>query len=142
MIKNIGNSGNRMLECIIIGDSIAVGTKQFKPECVSYSKIGISSHQWNKNFGHNRLESDITIISLGSNDHQYVKTERELRSIREKVKSKHVYWILPAIKPHVQEIVKKIQLAYGDRLIEIKHLQSDKIHPSTKGYKAIAESAK
>ncbi len=38
-----------MLECLIMGDSIAVGTKMFAPkECVSYSKGGYNTWQWNK----------------------------------------------------------------------------------------------
>ena len=37
-----------MLECLIVGDSIAVGTAMARPECVSLSKGGINSSQWNR----------------------------------------------------------------------------------------------
>ena len=37
-----------MIDCMILGDSIAVGMHQFKPECVAYAKGGINSWQWNK----------------------------------------------------------------------------------------------
>ena len=39
-----------MLECLIIGDSIAVGTAIARTECVSYSKGGWNSWQWNKDY--------------------------------------------------------------------------------------------
>jgi hypothetical protein len=48
-----------MLECLIMGDSIAVGTKMFAPkECVSYSKGGFNTWQWNKRWGNVKLEAN------------------------------------------------------------------------------------
>ena len=89
-----------MLECLILGDSIAVGTAQARPECVSYSKGGINSYDWlNKNVGKSPYEARAVIISLGSNDHKGVKTEVELRNIRQLTRAERVYWIVPAIKP-------------------------------------------
>ena len=71
-----------MLECLIVGDSIAVGTATARPECVAYAKGGINSYQWlNKNIDKTPLIAKTVIISLGSNDHKYVKTESELRAI-------------------------------------------------------------
>jgi len=57
-----------MLDCLIIGDSIAVGTKQFRPECADYAQGGITSHGWNKKFGNKDLTANTVIISLGTND--------------------------------------------------------------------------
>ena len=132
-----------MLDCLIVGDSIAVGTHQFKPECAVYAKGGINSKQWvNKNIQNMPLQAKTVIISLGSNDHQYVKTEDELRTIRQLTKADRVYWILPAIKPDIQEIVKKVAAEYGDVVIPIKSLQPDGIHPSWAGYKDIVAKTK
>ena len=39
-----------MIECLILGDSIAVGTQQFYKECVAIAKGGINSWQFNKNY--------------------------------------------------------------------------------------------
>ena len=39
-----------MLECLIIGDSIAVGTAMARKECVSYARGGWNSWQWNKDY--------------------------------------------------------------------------------------------
>jgi lysophospholipase L1-like esterase len=132
-----------MLDCLIVGDSIAVGTAQVRTECVSYSKGGINSKQWlDKNVQHTPLQAKTVIISLGSNDHKYVKTESELRTIRELTKADRVYWILPAIKPDIQEIVKKVAAENGDVVLPITRLQKDGVHPSTAGYKELADKTK
>ena len=132
-----------MLECLIVGDSIAVGTHKFKPECVAYAKGGINSWQWvNQNIGKTPLVAKTVIISLGSNDHKGVKTEKELQTIRELTKADRVYWILPAIKPDIQEIVQKVATQNGDVVLPITRLQPDGIHPSWAGYKDLAEKTK
>ena len=132
-----------MIECLILGDSIAVGTAQARPECVSYSKGGINSYDWlNKNVGKSPYVAKHVIISLGSNDHKGVKTESELRNIRELTKADRVYWILPAIKPSIQEIVRRIAVENGDVILPIKDLSTDKVHPTGKGYKQLADASK
>jgi len=132
-----------MLDCLIIGDSIAVGTSQVRTECVSYSKGGINSHQWvNQYIGKTPLQAKTVIISLGSNDLKHVKTESELETIRQLTKADRVYWILPAIKPSIQDIVKKVAEKYGDTVLPITKLQKDGVHPSWAGYKELADKTK
>jgi lysophospholipase L1-like esterase len=125
-----------------MGDSIAVGTAQVRQECVSYSKGGINSWQWNRDYLKNDLTAKTVIISLGSNDHKGVRTKAEMQRIREKVGTARVFWILPAIKPEIQEIVQDIAKEYGDTVVPITRLQPDKIHPSWAGYKDLAEKTK
>jgi len=74
---------------MIIGDSIAVGTAMARPECVSYSKGGWNSWQWNKDYlaKASSQSAKTVIISLGANDHKGVKTEAELRKMREAIKN-------------------------------------------------------
>jgi lysophospholipase L1-like esterase len=132
-----------MIDCLIIGDSIAVGTAQARPECIAYAKGGWNTWQWNKEFLKNDLSAKTVIISLGSNDHKGVRTKAELQRIREKVGVKaRVFWILPAIKPDIQQIVNDMAKEYGDVVLPINKLQSDKIHPSWPGYKEIANATK
>jgi lysophospholipase L1-like esterase len=132
-----------MLDCLIAGDSIAVGIANVRQECVSYSKGGINSYQWvNRNINNMPLNAKTVIISLGSNDHKYVKTESELRSIRELTKADRVFWIMPAIKPDIQEIVKKVAAEHGDTVLPITRLQKDGVHPSWAGYKELADKTK
>lgn len=132
-----------MIDCLIIGDSIAVGTHLQRYECVSYSKGGLNSWQWNKEFLKNDLSAKTVIISLGSNDHKGVRTKAELQRIREKVGvTAKVFWILPAIKPDIQEIIVSMAKEYGDVVLPINKLQPDKIHPTTTGYREIANATK
>ena len=135
-----------MLDCIVLGDSIAVGTHQQRLDCVSYSKGGINSWQWNKMFGNNSLTANTVIISLGSNDHKYVKTYDELLRIRQKVKADKVFWILPygnlkASGVDIESIrimIREIAVKYGDIVLPITRVQPDNIHPSWAGYKELA----
>lgn len=136
-----------MLECLIIGDSIAVGTHQYRPECVAYAKGGINSWQWNKKFSTVDLTSKVAIISLGTNDHDGVHTFKELMNMRARVTAERVYWILPPCndkfcKSNVNDIVKIIANARGDMIIKTDRLQKDAIHPSWAGYKELAEKTK
>jgi len=130
-----------MLDCFIVGDSIAVGTHMFKKECAVMAKGGWNTWQWNQKYGREELKARTVIISLGTNDHKGVKTELELRAVRANAKADRVYWILPAIKPDIQEIVKKIAQDNGDVVLPITSLQPDKIHPSWAGYKQIVKDA-
>jgi len=137
-----------MLECLILGDSIAVGTKMFAPtECVSYSKGGFNSWQWNQRWGMNPVQADTVVISLGTNDHAGVNTEKELRKMRIRVKAKRVVWIMPPCnkgfcKPKVNAIVERLAREYKDIIVSTPYVQPDKIHPSWRGYKDLVSKAK
>lgn len=137
-----------MLECLILGDSIAVGTHMARPECVAYAKGGWNSWQWNKDYlDKAKAESAKTvIISLGANDHKGVKTERELRKMRESIKGDRVFWISPGAerKPVAQDAIERIAREYGDTVLPRpeKHMSSDGIHPTGRGYKLLAEQTR
>lgn len=132
-----------MLECLIIGDSIAVGTKMFAPtECVSYAKGGWNTWQWNKRWGKTPLEAKTVVISLGTNDHKYINTLKELYKVRYRIRSQKVVWIMPPCnkkfcKPGVNNDVAQIASDFGDRIIGTSFVQPDGIHPSWRGYKQL-----
>ena len=136
-----------MLECLIIGDSIAVGLTAYRPECASLSKGGINTWQYNKQYKSQDLTADSVIISLGSNDHKHIKTLDELTKLRQRVQARQVYWILPHgnLKAsevpieNIQSIVKQLAADYGDIVVPITRVQKDNIHPSTAGYKLLSE---
>jgi len=130
-----------MFECLIIGDSIAVGTKMFMPDCLSHSRGGITSWKWESDYSFADLTTAKTvIISLGSNDGKTGRTVDALMAIRSRVEAKKVIWVLPIAAGHdnVIYVAKK----FGDQMIEIKYPQRDNIHPSWRGYRAIAEEAR
>jgi len=129
-----------MLECLIMGDSIAYGLHQVKPECVWYAKSGINSRNWvNQNITRSPYRARSVIVSLGSNDYRGIKTEEELQTVRRLTEAEHVYWILPAIKPDIQAIVKKVAAEHGDTVVPIRILSSDGVHPTYNGYKQLAK---
>ena len=131
-----------MIDCLILGDSIAEGTQQFRPKCIAYAKSGINSSQWNKQNANKNLSAKTVIISLGSNDHAGVRTLWELQQLRTRVDADKVFWILPAIKPDIQQMVQMIAKDHGDIVLPIENLHADKVHPSWSGYRKLAEQTK
>lgn len=139
-----------MLDCLVLGDSIAVGTQQIRQECVLVGKGGINTWQFNKNYAHKIEPANTVIISLGSNDHSGVNSFKELLAMRQRVEGKHVFWILPAgnLKAsgidieNIQDMVKIIAKNYKDTVLPIPELSKDKIHPTRNGYKKLAEQTK
>jgi hypothetical protein len=139
-----------MLECLILGDSIAVGTHQFYQECKLVGKGGINTWQWNNMYPKVDLTARTVIISLATNDHKYIKTEAELIKMRNRVKSDRVFWVLPAGNlagsevpiAVIQNHVRRVAAQYGDTVLPINGLQRDGIHPSWSGYKDIVQRTK
>ena len=123
-----------MLECLIIGDSIAVGVGSVSPQCETIAKVGINS----KNFvvSYKYIPSaKTTVISLGSNDGN-ADFSKYLTNLRSKVSGK-VVWILSANNAKAREIVLKIARQNGDSVIYLSQFKSaDGIHP--KSYSSVA----
>jgi lysophospholipase L1-like esterase len=130
-----------MLECLIIGDSIAVGIAQHRPECVSYAQVGITSHAWNKKFLYKNLNSTTTTISLGTNDTSTFKTFEELLALRQNLTGK-VQWILPANGTDRQVSIVRVAKIFGDTTFLIPELAKDKIHPSARAYRELAKKTR
>ena len=137
-----------MIDCLIIGDSIAVGTHMARPECVAYAKGGWNSWQWTKDYlaKASAQPARTIVISLGANDHRGIKTEQELRKMREAIKGDRVFWISPGAerKPIPQDAIERIAKEYGDIVLDrpMQHMSSDGVHPTGKGYRQLAEKTK
>ena len=131
-----------MIDCLIVGDSIAVGTAHFRPECAVMAKSGINSRDWNERHFHDQVKSDTVIISLGSNDLKTLNTFREIILLRSRIQAKRVFWILPANKPQKVELIKMVAEEYKDTLIPIPNVSSDKVHPTPQGYQELAKSTR
>jgi lysophospholipase L1-like esterase len=139
-----------MIDCLILGDSIAVGTAMYKKECVSISKGGINSQQYNKKVAGMELYSGSVLISLGSNDHKWVKTKQELEKLRKNIKATNVYWVLPEGNlpaggvniEDIRRIVLEVSEEHGDIVLPIMSLSKDGIHPTGVGYKDLAAQIK
>ena len=131
-----------MIECLIVGDSIAVGTAHFRPECAVMAKSGINSRDWNERYFHDQLQSDTVIISLGSNDLKTLNTFKEIILLRSRIKARRVFWILPANKPQKVELIRMVAAEYKDTIVPIPNVSKDKVHPTPQGYRELAKSTR
>ena len=137
-----------MLDCMIVGDSIAVGVAMARPECVSHARSGWNSWQWNKDYLAKSVAQPVrtVIISLGANDHKGIKTEQELRKMREAVQGQRVFWIDPGKdrKPIPHDAIVKIAQEYGDTILSRPkdHMSADGVHPTGRGYRILGEQTK
>ena len=134
------------MSCLIIGDSIAQGVAEIRKDCRSYTQIGIGTLAWSKKWLEKiDLVANTVFISLGSNDqyHDFENVADELYHIRADIGYDHkVIWVLPAIKPWVQDLIMEVSYEYGDTVIEMVSLSKDRIHPTNSGYKALAKEIK
>jgi lysophospholipase L1-like esterase len=136
-----------MIECLILGDSIAKGISDIRKECVAYVKSGINSYDYvNRHVlytqGNNQAKT--IIISLGSNDLKNINTFEELDTLRQIIKADRVYWIIPNIKETKRRAVWDVANKYHDWVIDARGYDRspDTVHPTYKGYKAIAEETR
>ena len=136
-----------MIECLILGDSLAVGVGQIRKECVTHAVSGINSYNYvNRYVLHTKgdTQAKTVIISLGSNDLQNVNTYEELDTLRQLVTGDKVYWILPNIKETKRRAVWDVARKYNDWVIDARGYDrsSDAVHPTYKGYKGIADETR
>lgn len=130
-----------MIDCLILGDSIAVGTGMFRKECTTLAQTGITSKDFNKKYNKGSFEASTIVISLGSNDSENIQTLKELFTLRQVVKAKKVYWILPANKESKREDVLMIADKFEDVAISFTP-SKDKIHPTMSEYKELGKKTK
>jgi lysophospholipase L1-like esterase len=136
-----------MLECLIMGDSLAVGVGQIRKECVTRAVSGINSYNYvNRHIINTKGDSaaKTVIISLGSNDTKNIDTYEELDTLRQLVKADRVYWILPNIKETKRKQVWMVARKYNDMIIDARGYDRspDTVHPTYQGYKGIADETR
>lgn len=139
-----------MLECLVLGDSIGVGLSKQLTECHSLSIGGYNTWQWNKRFPNEDINKPFVIISLGTNDHKYIKTKKELQQIRARITTGRVVWILPYSNlkasevniATIQQYITEIAQEHHDIVLPIPSISADNIHPSDKGYKTLSQNTR
>jgi lysophospholipase L1-like esterase len=126
-----------LIPCLVIGDSIAVGVGQYLPECRTEARVGITSQQ----FVHELLspqDADKVVISLGVNDGVSALTAGNLQRVRETVRGRAVYWLLPANHDHARAVIRSVAALYGDRVIDCTpEAGPDGLHPTGAGYRML-----
>ena len=134
-----------MLECLIVGDSIAVGVSQVRPECQSIAKSGINSRDWTAKHLHKLKPTRTLVISLGANDLR-INTEGYIRSLRTNAQAERVFWLLPSskLKPQQVEAVKQVAAEFGDTVIPRPetNISADGVHPTYRGYKILGDQTR
>jgi hypothetical protein len=131
-----------MFECLILGDSIATGIAQHRPECVAYATVGINSRKFVTKHITKDLVAKTVVISLGSNDSKDMNTLSELFTMRQVIKADRVIWVLPAKDSRARESVVTAADLFKDTALPIDKLSKDGIHPTGKGYKELAAQTK
>jgi len=131
-----------MLECILLGDTIAQGISPLRPECAIYGRNGINSYEFNNRYLGRELYGEAVIISLGSYDKTTTKTMSELLALRDNVGGRRIYWILPANNSEIQAMIRSIAGLYKDNIIVIPEVSKNNITPTPNAYKRLAEITK
>ena len=127
-----------MLDCLVLGDSLAVGVGQAKPGCRVVAETGITSER----YVHTLLvarSARIAIISLGVNDSEDVDTVDNLLRLRQAVTARTVYWLLAGINKRARDAARLVAVKFHDRLIDVAPLAGpDHLHPDRAGYAKLA----
>lgn len=111
--------------CLIVGDSIAVGTGEQLPGCVTDAKVGIPSAAIVLRV---RPGFDWTIISSGSNDPDNPALQAHLEAARARATG-GVMWILPR-KLRAADLVRQVAARHGDPVVAFGPAR-DRIHPAS-----------
>lgn len=128
-----------MFECMIMGDSIAVGSHSHRPRCELVARTGLSSRSWWQRYNQHSLKAHTVIVSLGSNDTDSVSSYRQLLQIREKITAHTVYWIAPNASSRGPQLadVEAVARQFGDSVIRTDKYSADRIHPTHSGYREL-----
>jgi lysophospholipase L1-like esterase len=127
-----------MIDCAILGDSIAVGVHYQRPECYYRAVSGISSSSFIRRFP-DRVSANKVLISLGSNDGNANDTRAALETLRGLITDGEVTWLLSANNPAAYDIARAIAVRYRDRVLEVGSVVGrDRVHPTAAGYRELA----
>ncbi len=121
-----------MLDCLILGDSIAVGVGMARPECMTVAEVGITSEQFAYSYS-GPPGAQRVIVSLGSNDKG--DATQALWHLRQSINGR-VIWILPA-RRYQQGAVRKLATHFGDKMLTIPSVRRDGVHPAD--YRRLAD---
>lgn len=121
------------MECIALGDSIAVGIAKAS-NCIPMAQVGRSTSEQAALIA--RINANLIVISIGSNDPNSPSLMQDLERIRESVLAYNVIWILPYNRKAAAAIRAVAGQRY-DRVIDLMGFSRiDNAHP--KSYQSLA----
>ena len=132
-----------MIDCLILGDQVADGLRDYISGCIPITVPAATSQDYTDRFFGNPMiinnDWDTVIISLGINDTGNLKkTDAVLREFRHSIKSKHVFWILPPEHMwDLRTVVHDVAMGRQDGLIEVPGW--NRSHPSVWGFREMAD---
>ncbi len=113
-----------MINCAIVGDSIALGVGTELHRCTVNATVGIASAEVIGRVRH----ANVLVVSAGSNDPHNPMLESNLRTIRARAAGK-VIWISP-MDPVAAAAVRRVAKVHGDRVVHFSP-RPDRIHPAS-----------
>lgn len=129
----------QVVDCLVVGDSIAYGIGEFSTQCAAIAKSGITSGNWLASYGSSILPARSVVISLGTNDKPSAETYRNLVELRRRIRANRVSWVLPSAekRPEARWYVTQVASAFRDTILNVPaaYLASDKIHLTGTGYR-------
>ena len=116
-----------MLDCVLVGDSIAVGMSAFTP-CALAAQVGRTARDQANRV--TEVSFDLVIISVGSNDEGDPMLTNSLRRLRAKVDARRVVWIMP-YRWSAAEAVKQVAVEHREGYIQLDQnfTTKDGVHP-------------
>ncbi len=136
LIVKLDLTYNPQMVCVLMGDSIANFMHPAMPQCHVQAEGGISSPDYAARFVH-PISADLTIISLGANDH-YGGTLEALREVRSRITSR-VIWLVPNIRrPPTIDAIYTVASEYGDALVDMAPYCGPRLHPTLPQARQIA----
>ncbi len=127
-----------MFDCLVVGDSIAVGTSQYL-NCYVQAKVGDTTPTIHSKI-HKKGKNEYVIVSAGSNDgkpqfQDYLNLRREFGS--------KVVWLMPPKNQQARLYIQSIARHYNDSVVEVQpFVGKDGIHPTGLGYRILANKVK
>ena len=109
-----------MVPCLAIGDGVALGLAQGRPECVAVAAQGMTSAAFVASDLGRLKAAQTAIISLGASDAPGIGTASNLRRLRQAVTAERVIWLIPNASPAVRLAVTTVAAEWGDGLIDTR----------------------
>jgi type IV secretion system protein VirB1 len=109
-----------MVPCIAIGDGVALGLAQARPECVAVASQGVTSAAFVATDLGRLKAAQTAIISLGASDPTGADTASSLRRLRQAVTAQKVIWLIPNASPAVRLAVTTVAAEWRDGLIDTR----------------------
>jgi len=118
-----------MMDCVYIGDSIAIGLQQYEPNCGIYAKVGADTDFIVKQFSGTKSAGH-AIISMGSNAPMNPRNYQNAIKLRKSLDVDFVVWILPYDRTAAAAI-RKVAQQFPDAILDLHGIPTkDKVHPN------------